>query len=163
MFLARIDAHREPQRIPHVRCRSARLPRPATPTRRRAQGEAGALLGVPIAHKDIFCHRRVGDHLRLEQMLYGYMSRLTMPPSSSSSAAGMVCLGKLNCDEFAMGSSNENSAYGPVLNPWDKSAVPGGSRADRPPPSPRASPRSRPAPTPAARSANPPRFTASPA
>jgi aspartyl-tRNA(Asn)/glutamyl-tRNA(Gln) amidotransferase subunit A len=60
-------------------------------------------------------------------MLEGYMSPFDATVVANLKQAGMVCLGKLNCDEFAMGSSNENSAYGNVLNPWDKGAVPGGS------------------------------------
>jgi aspartyl-tRNA(Asn)/glutamyl-tRNA(Gln) amidotransferase subunit A len=60
-------------------------------------------------------------------MLAGYMSPFDAAVVENLARAGMVCLGKLNCDEFAMGSSNENSAYGPVLNPWDKASVPGGS------------------------------------
>jgi len=99
---------------------------------RRARGEAGPLTGVPVAHKDIF----VTDHARSglpttagSKMLVGYQSPFdaTVVARLGTAGAGMVTLGKLNCDEFAMGSSNENSAFGPVLNPWDATRVPGGS------------------------------------
>ncbi len=96
----------------------------------RAAGNAGPLTGVPIAHKDIF----VTDHARTglpstagSKMLHGYASPFDATVVARLAAAGTVTLGKLNCDEFAMGSANENSAYGPVLNPWDRSRVPGGS------------------------------------
>ena len=93
---------------------------------RRAAGERGALLGVPVAHKDIFVTRDWAT-TAASRMLQGYMSPFDATVVENLAGAGMVCLGKLNCDEFAMGSSNENSAYGKVLNPWDPAAVPGGS------------------------------------
>ncbi|HUN91434.1 MAG TPA: Asp-tRNA(Asn)/Glu-tRNA(Gln) amidotransferase subunit GatA [Burkholderiaceae bacterium] len=93
---------------------------------RRARGEDGPLLGVPVAHKDIFVTRDWAS-TAASRMLEGYMSPFDATVVENLAAAGMVCLGKLNCDEFAMGSSNENSAYGNVLNPWDARAVPGGS------------------------------------
>lgn len=91
-----------------------------------AAGNAGPLTGVPIAHKDIF----VTKHWRstaASKMIANYVSPFDATVVSKLRQAGMVHLGKLNCDEFAMGSSNENSAFGAVKNPWDKSAVPGGS------------------------------------
>ncbi len=93
---------------------------------RRARGEAGPLLGVPIAHKDIFVTRD-WHTTAASRMLEGYTSPFDATVVEELARAGMVCLGKLNCDEFAMGSSNENSAYGNVRNPWDRNAVPGGS------------------------------------
>ena len=97
---------------------------------RIAHGAAGALTGVPIAHKDIF----VTDHARTglpstagSKMLAGYASPFDATVVARLAAAGTVTLGKLNCDEFAMGSSNENSAFGVVRNPWDQRRVPGGS------------------------------------
>jgi aspartyl-tRNA(Asn)/glutamyl-tRNA(Gln) amidotransferase subunit A len=93
---------------------------------RRAKGESGPLLGVPIAHKDIFVTRDWASTAS-SRILKGYMSPFDATVVANLAQAGMVCLGKLNCDEFAMGSSNENSAYGNVLNPWDHGAVPGGS------------------------------------
>ena len=93
---------------------------------RRARGETGALLGIPIAHKDVFVTRN-WHTTASSRILEGYQSPFDATVVEELARAGMVCLGKLNCDEFAMGSSNENSAYGAVRNPWDTSAVPGGS------------------------------------
>jgi aspartyl-tRNA(Asn)/glutamyl-tRNA(Gln) amidotransferase subunit A len=94
---------------------------------RRAKGEAlGALAGVPIAHKDIFATR--GEPTTAgSKMLAGYQSPFDATVVARLGAAGAVSLGKLNCDEFAMGSSNENSAFGVVRNPWNTERVPGGS------------------------------------
>lgn len=125
LFLGRIDAHRDLNAFLDVRP-DVTLAQARDADRRRAQGETGALLGVPLAHKDIFVTRDWASTAS-SRMLEGYMSPFDATVVEQLRAAGMVCLGKLNCDEFAMGSSNENSAYGPVLNPWDKGAVPGGS------------------------------------
>ena len=98
---------------------------------RVAAGAAGALEGVPIAHKDIFVTRDFPTTAG-SKILAGYRSPFDatvvrkLGPSAEG-GAGMVTLGKLNCDEFAMGSSNENSAYQSVRNPWDATRVPGGS------------------------------------
>ena len=94
--------------------------------RRRAEGDAGALLGVPIAHKDIFVSRAMPSTAG-SRMLEGYQSPFDATVVARLADAGMVSLGKLNCDEFAMGSSTENSAWHPTLNPWNESRVPGGS------------------------------------
>jgi aspartyl-tRNA(Asn)/glutamyl-tRNA(Gln) amidotransferase subunit A len=93
---------------------------------RRARGEATPLTGIPIAHKDIFVTKDFASTAS-SRILKGYMSPFDATVVDNLGRAGMVTLGKLNCDEFAMGSSNENSAYGNVLNPWDHGAVPGGS------------------------------------
>jgi aspartyl-tRNA(Asn)/glutamyl-tRNA(Gln) amidotransferase subunit A len=93
---------------------------------RLALGTAGPLTGVPIAHKDIFVTRGWRSTAS-SRMLANYTSPFDATVVDRFNAAGMVTLGKLNCDEFAMGSSNENSAFGPVKNPWDDQAVPGGS------------------------------------
>jgi aspartyl-tRNA(Asn)/glutamyl-tRNA(Gln) amidotransferase subunit A len=93
---------------------------------RRAAGDKAPLLGVPIAHKDIFvttAHPTTAG----SKILSGYRSPFDATVVANMAAAGVVSLGKLNCDEFAMGSANENSAYGSVRNPWDASRVPGGS------------------------------------
>jgi aspartyl-tRNA(Asn)/glutamyl-tRNA(Gln) amidotransferase subunit A len=93
---------------------------------RLAAGDTAPLLGVPIAHKDIFVTRDFPTTAG-SKMLAGYRSPFDATVVDRLAQAGMVTLGKLNCDEFAMGSANENSAYGPVKNPWDTSRVPGGS------------------------------------
>jgi aspartyl-tRNA(Asn)/glutamyl-tRNA(Gln) amidotransferase subunit A len=93
---------------------------------RIARGEGGPLTGIPVAHKDIFVTRDFASTAS-SRMLKGYMSPFDATVVERLAGDGMVALGKLNCDEFAMGSSNENSHYGNVLNPWDRKAVPGGS------------------------------------
>ena len=91
-----------------------------------AAGTAGPLEGVPVAHKDVFVTR---DFVTTagSKILQGYRSPFDATVVQRLAQAGMVTLGKLNCDEFAMGSANENSAYGAVTNPWDTARVPGGS------------------------------------
>lgn len=93
---------------------------------RRAAGESTALLGVPIAHKDIFASAELPTTAG-SKMLEGYRSPFDATVVARLAQAGTVTLAKLNCDEFAMGSANENSAFGLVRNPWDTSRVPGGS------------------------------------
>ena len=92
----------------------------------RAGGDTRPLLGVPLAHKDIFVTRDLPTTAG-SKMLSGYQSPFDATVVARLSEAGTVTLGKLNCDEFAMGSGNENSAFGAVRNPWDVSRVPGGS------------------------------------
>jgi aspartyl-tRNA(Asn)/glutamyl-tRNA(Gln) amidotransferase subunit A len=93
---------------------------------RIAAGERGPLLGVPLAHKDIFVTQGFPSTAG-SKMLEGYQSPFDATVVAKLAAAGAVTLGKLNCDEFAMGGSNENSAYGVVRSPWDTTRVPGGS------------------------------------
>jgi len=93
---------------------------------RIAAGEQSPLLGVPIAHKDIFVTKDFPTTAG-SKMLQGYRSPFDATVVGQLAGSGMVTLGKLNCDEFAMGSSNENSAYKPVANPWDATRIPGGS------------------------------------
>ncbi|MDD2919995.1 Asp-tRNA(Asn)/Glu-tRNA(Gln) amidotransferase subunit GatA [Rhodoferax sp.] len=93
---------------------------------RLAAGNAGPLTGVPLAHKDIFVTRDFATTAG-SKMLQGYRSPFDATVVARLAEAGAVTLGKLNCDEFAMGSATENSAYGPVKNPWDTSCIPGGS------------------------------------
>ncbi|MDO9435437.1 Asp-tRNA(Asn)/Glu-tRNA(Gln) amidotransferase subunit GatA [Hydrogenophaga sp.] len=93
---------------------------------RLAAGERSPLLGVPLAHKDIFVTKDFPTTAG-SKMIEGYQSPFDATVVQRLAAQGAVTLGKLNCDEFAMGGSNENSAYGVVQNPWDTSRVPGGS------------------------------------
>lgn len=93
---------------------------------RRAAGETGALLGAPIGHKDLFCTQGVLTTCG-SKILTGFEAPYDATVVEKLAAAGTVSLGKLNMDEFAMGSANESSHYGPVKNPWDVTRVPGGS------------------------------------
>ena len=95
----------------------AQATRPATP---------GPLAGVPMAHKDLFCTRDEKTTCG-SRMLANFVSPYDATVVERLRAAGMVMLGKTNMDEFAMGSSNETSFFGPVQNPWDPARVPGGS------------------------------------
>ena len=121
----------EPGALAQARAADARI----------AAGAAGPLTGVPLAHKDIFVTRCAPElpggglpSTAGSRMLAGYRSPFDATVVARLGAgdeagpgAGMVTLGKLNCDEFAMGSANENSAFGPARNPWDPARVPGGS------------------------------------
>ena len=106
--------------------RALTLAQAAEADARIAAGTGTALTGVPIAHKDIFVTRGWRSTAG-SKMLANYTSPFDATVVEKFAGAGMVTLGKLNCDEFAMGSGNENSAFGAVKNPWDKRAVPGGS------------------------------------
>ncbi len=92
----------------------------------RAAGKAGVLNGLPIVHKDIFCMRDVRTTCG-SRMLENFVAPYDATLVARLSAAGAVVLGKSNMDEFAMGSSNETSYFGPVRNPWDLERSPGGS------------------------------------
>jgi aspartyl-tRNA(Asn)/glutamyl-tRNA(Gln) amidotransferase subunit A len=93
---------------------------------RIAAGDVSPLTGVPIAHKDIFVTKDFPSTAG-SKMLDGYYSSFNGTVVNKFAVSGMISLGKLNCDEFAMGSGNENSAFKPVLNPWDHTRIPGGS------------------------------------
>ena len=94
--------------------------------RRLARGDCPPLNGIPIVHKDLFCTRGVRTSCG-SRMLDNFVSPYDATVVERTRMQGMVMLGKSNMDEFAMGSSNENSFYGPVRNPWDRERVPGGS------------------------------------
>jgi aspartyl-tRNA(Asn)/glutamyl-tRNA(Gln) amidotransferase subunit A len=93
---------------------------------RIARGEAGPLTGIPVAHKDIFCAQGWPTTCA-SKMLANFVAPYDSHVIGRFNAAGAVLLGKTNMDEFAMGSSSENSHFGPVRNPWDPACVPGGS------------------------------------
>ena len=125
-LLARIEQHqRELNAFITISADSA-LQEAARADERRRHGTAGALTGIPIAHKDIFC--TAGEKTTCgSRMLADFVSPYDATVVQRLRAAGAVMLGKTNMDEFAMGSSNETSFYGPVKNPWDLKRVPGGS------------------------------------
>jgi len=130
LYLERIKAHGALNAYisvnPELTLAQARLA-----DQRLGTGKASSLTGIPIAHKDIFVTRDLPS-TAASRMLADYLSpfdaavveRLGI---THPDGAGMVMLGKTNCDEFAMGSSNENSWFGPVRNPWDHDAIAGGS------------------------------------
>jgi len=93
---------------------------------RLRSGDATELTGIPLVHKDIFCTQGIKTSCG-SKMLDNFIAPYNATVVEKCLAAGMVMLGKTNMDEFAMGSSNETSYYGPVKNPWDTKAVPGGS------------------------------------
>ena len=151
--LPRARRGRRPQRV--------RLGRREDAPAARTAPAAGPLGGVPLGVKDLFCTEGVPSQAG-SRILEGYRPPYTATVVRKLAEAGAPLLGKTNQDEFAMGSSNENSAFGPVLNPWDRDARPGRlERRQRRRRRRRHSRRGRSAPTPAARSASPPRCAGS--
>jgi aspartyl-tRNA(Asn)/glutamyl-tRNA(Gln) amidotransferase subunit A len=123
--LLRIERHAALNAFVHVdRDLALRAAREADAA--RARGEQAALLGLPLAHKDVFVTHDMPSTAG-SRMLAGYRSPFDATVVARLRAAGAVCVGKTNMDEFAMGSANENSAFGAVRNPWDAQAIAGGS------------------------------------
>ncbi len=125
-FLARIEAGQPRLNAFVTVTPELALAAAAASDERLARGEGGALEGVPLAHKDIFCTDGVLTTCS-SRMLSSFVAPYDATVVTRLKAAGMVTVGKTNMDEFAMGSSNETSFYGPVRNPWDETRVPGGS------------------------------------
>ncbi len=125
-YLERIDAV-EPAVHAYLNVtRDLALSMAAQADRRRAEGEDGPLLGIPVALKDLLATEGL-ETTAGSRMLQSYRPPYSATVVERLRDAGAVFLGKTNMDEFAMGSSNEYSAYGPVYNPWDTARVPGGS------------------------------------
>src|SRR5579862_5685069 len=124
--LARIEASQAAINAFVTVTREPALAAAAQADRLLAAGEGGPLTGVPIAHKDLFCTQGVRTSCG-SRMLDNFVSPYDATVVAKLKAAGAIMLGKTNMDEFAMGSSNETSYYGPVRNPWDPTLVPGGS------------------------------------
>ena len=124
-FLARIKSHEDLGAFLAVNDEVTLAQARAADARLQA-GSASPLEGVPLAHKDIFVTRDFPSTAG-SKMLAGYRSPFDATVVRKLADAGAITLGKLNCDEFAMGSSNENSAFKPVKNPWGSDFVPGGS------------------------------------
>jgi aspartyl-tRNA(Asn)/glutamyl-tRNA(Gln) amidotransferase subunit A len=124
-LLARIGQHEALNAFITVTAELA-LARADLADRARVAGKAGVLNGLPIAHKDLFCTKDVLTSCG-SRILSNFVSPYDATVVSRLSAAGAIMLGKTNMDEFAMGSSNETSFYGPVTNPWNTKLSPGGS------------------------------------
>ncbi|OAI08436.1 Asp-tRNA(Asn)/Glu-tRNA(Gln) amidotransferase subunit GatA [Methylomonas methanica] len=124
-FLGRISQHQDLNAFITVSAESA-LQQAQAADQLLAAGNAGPLAGIPIAQKDIFCTLGAKTSCG-SKMLDNFIAPYNATVVEHFNSAGAVMLGKLNMDEFAMGSSNENSFYGPVRNPWATDCVPGGS------------------------------------
>ena len=126
LFLNRIAQHDKQLNSYVTVCEAEALVEARAADARRAKGAAEVLTGIPYAQKDIFCTNGVRTSCG-SRMLDNFIAPYDATVVAQMRAAGLVMLGKTNMDEFAMGSSNETSFYGPVRNPWDVKAVPGGS------------------------------------
>lgn len=125
-FLERIKAHDQALGAFLTSDENVALEQAKQADEKRAQGDHSPLLGIPIAHKDVFVTKDFPT-TAASKMLEGYMSPFDAAVVDKLTQAGTVTLGKLNCDEFAMGGSNERSAFKEVANPWDLTRIPGGS------------------------------------
>ncbi|MES2605134.1 MAG: amidase, partial [Pseudomonadota bacterium] len=125
-YLARITAHNPALNAYVTITGEQALAQAAAADKAIAAGTAGPYAGVPFAHKDIFCTTGVRTACG-SRMLDNFIAPYDATVVAKMNDAGMVMLGKTNMDEFAMGSSNETSWYGPVKNPWNRALVPGGS------------------------------------
>jgi aspartyl-tRNA(Asn)/glutamyl-tRNA(Gln) amidotransferase subunit A len=126
LYLDRVEASQASLNAFVSVTRDAALAAAAAADRALAAGNAGPLTGVPIAHKDIFCTNGIRTTCG-SRMLDNFVAPYDATVVTKLAAAGTVMIGKTNMDEFAMGSSNETSYFGPVRNPWDVGMVPGGS------------------------------------
>ena len=124
-YLDRINKYEELNAYITV-CEDSALAQAKTADEKRAGGDSSPLLGVPLAHKDIFCTNGVTTTCG-SRMLHNFVAPYDATVVEKFNNAGAVMLGKTNMDEFAMGSSNETSFFGPVKNPWGRKRVPGGS------------------------------------
>lgn len=125
-YLDRINTHNKQLNAYITVCEDRALEQARAADLRFQQNTAGKLTGIPLAHKDIFCTQGIRTSCA-SKMLDNFISPYNATVVEKINTAGMVTLGKTNMDEFAMGSSNETSFYGPVKNPWDNDRVPGGS------------------------------------
>ena len=125
-YLDRINSLNEQLNAYITVCDESALNQARAADEKRAAGDTSPLLGIPLAHKDIFCTEGVTTTCG-SRMLHNFTAPYNATVVENFNNAGAVILGKTNMDEFAMGSSNETSFFGPVRNPWDKERVPGGS------------------------------------
>ncbi len=125
-FLDRINTHNSTLNAFITVCADSALAAAKEADQKIAKGSATTLTGIPYAHKDIFCTDGIKTTCA-SKMLSNFVAPYDATVTANYKAAGLVMLGKTNMDEFAMGSSNENSFYGPVKNPWDTTRIPGGS------------------------------------
>lgn len=125
-FLSRIRQHSDTLNAVITVTEEQALEEAGIADERIGAGEAGALTGIPLLHKDLFCTRGVRTSCG-SRMLDNFIAPYDAAVVERMRSAGMVMLGKANMDEFAMGSSNENSYYGLVRNPWEIDCIPGGS------------------------------------
>lgn len=125
-YLDRINAYNGELNCFITVCESKAMHAAKAADQRRSSGNANLLEGLPLAHKDLFCTK---DTLTTcaSNILSNFIPPYESTVTGKLQSAGAICLGKTNMDEFAMGSSSENSCFGPVRNPWDQARVPGGS------------------------------------